>query len=144
MNNPSLQTGNGIILHNDVQEIPKLTEFVEETANQADLDMSVTMSLTLAIEEAVANVMKYAYPQGEVGSIEVNATLHEGSIVFTIKDNGTPFDPTLAKEPDLTLSAEDRNIGGLGIHLIRNIMDSVEYHYTGTQNVLTLSKNLNT
>ena len=133
---------NSIILHNDVQEVPVMTEFVEKTAEQAHLDPSVTMSLTLAIEEAVANIMKYAYPEGEVGPIEINATINEGSLSFTIKDSGTPFDPTQVKKADITLSAEDREIGGLGIHLIRNIMDTVEYHHTSDQNILTLTKNI--
>ena len=133
---------NSIILHNNVQEVPLMTEFVEKTAEQAHLDPSVTMSLTLAIEEAVANIMKYAYPKGEVGPIEINATINDGSLSFTIKDSGTPFDPTQVKKADITLSAEDREIGGLGIHLIRNIMDTVEYHHTSDQNILTLTKNI--
>lgn len=139
---PSQIISNSIILHNNVQEVPLMTEFVEKTAEQAHLDPSVTMTLTLAIEEAVANIMKYAYPEGEVGPIEINATINEGSLSFTIKDSGTPFDPTQVKKADITLSAEDREIGGLGIHLIRNIMDTVEYHHTSNQNILTLTKNI--
>jgi sigma-B regulation protein RsbU (phosphoserine phosphatase) len=139
---PSHIISNSIILHNDIQEVPLMTEFVEKTAEQANLDPSVTMTLTLAIEEAVANIMKYAYPEGEVGSIEINAIINDGSLSFTIKDSGTPFDPTQVKKADITLSAEDREIGGLGIHLIRNIMDTVEYHHTSDQNILTLTKNI--
>ena len=119
-----------------------MTDFVEKTAEQANLDPSVTMTLTLAIEEAVANVMKYAYPEGEVGPIEIDATIKDGSLSFTIKDSGTPFDPTQVKKADITLSAEEREIGGLGIHLIRSIMDTVEYHHTSNQNILTLTKNI--
>lgn len=139
---PTHIISNSIILHNDVQEVPVMTEFVEKTAEQANLDPSVTMNLTLAIEEAVANIMKYAYPKGEVGPIEINATINDGSLSFTIKDSGTPFDPTQVKKADITLSAEEREIGGLGIHLIRNIMDTVEYHHTSNQNILTLTKNI--
>ncbi len=139
---PTHIISNSIILHNDVQEVPVMTEFVERTAEQANLDPSVTMTLTLAIEEAVANVMKYAYPKGEVGPIEINATINDGSLSFTIKDSGTPFDPTQVKKADITLSAEEREIGGLGLHLIRNIMDTVEYHHTSNQNILTLTKNI--
>ena len=139
---PSHIISNSIILHNDIQEVPLMTEFVEKTAEQANLDPSVTMTLTLAIEEAVTNIMKYAYPEGEVGPIEINAIINDGSLSFTIKDCGTPFDPTQVKKADITLSAEDREIGGLGIHLIRNIMDTVEYHHTSDQNILTLTKNI--
>ena len=119
-----------------------MTDFVEKTAEQANLDPSVTMTLTLAIEEAVANVMKYAYPEGEVGPIEIDATIKDSSLSFTIKDSSTPFDPTQVKKADITLSAEEREIGGLGIHLIRSIMDTVEYHHTSNQNILTLTKNI--
>lgn len=139
---PTHIINNSIILHNDVQEVPVMTDFVEKTAGQAHLDPSVTMTLTLAIEEAVANVMKYAYPEGEVGPIEIDATIKDGSLSFTIKDSGTPFDPTQVKKADITLSAEEREIGGLGIHLIRSIMDTVEYHHTSNQNILTLTKNI--
>ena len=119
-----------------------MTDFVEKTAEQANLDPSVTMTLTLAIEEAVANVMKYAYPEGEVGPIEIDATIKDSNLSFTIKDSSTPFDPTQVKKADITLSAEEREIGGLGIHLIRSIMDTVEYHHTSNQNILTLTKNI--
>ena len=139
---PTHIINNSIILHNDVQEVPEMTAFVEKTAEQANLDPSVTMTLTLAIEEAVANIMKYAYPKGEVGPIEIDATIKDSSLSFTIKDSGTPFDPTQVKKADITLSAEEREIGGLGIHLIRNIMDTVEYHHTSNQNILTLTKNI--
>lgn len=137
---PSHVFCNSIILHNNVQEVPLMTKFVEKTAEQANLNPSDTMNLTLAIEEAVANIMKYAYPEGEVGTIEINASIHDDSLSFTIKDSGIPFDPTQVKQADITLSAEDRKIGGLGIHLIRNIMDTVEYHHSSNQNILTLTK----
>ena len=131
-----------LTLHNDIQEIPLLNEFVEKVAAKVNLDPSTTMSLTLALEEAVVNAMKYAYPQDEKGYIEVCAKNMNGQLSFTITDRGTPFDPTQAKEADITLSAEERNIGGLGIHIIRNLMDSVEYHHNGNQNILTLTKKI--
>lgn len=129
-----------ITLHNDVQEIPQLAAFIEAFAEKAGLDFSTTMSLNLAMEEAVVNVMNYAYP-GETGrEIEIQAVKENDMVQFTITDSGVEFDPTTSGEPDLTLAAEDRPIGGLGIHLVRQIMDSISYNRRDGKNILTLTK----
>ena len=102
------------------------------------------MSLNLAIEEAVVNVMNYAYPEGMTGDVTIEAKANDVTLKFVIIDSGKPFDPTAKGKVDTTLSAEDRPIGGLGIHLVREIMDSVNYEYNAGRNVLTLSKSLPT
>lgn len=132
-----------LVLPNDVQEVPKLAGFIDEFCETCGIDMSTTMSLNLAIEEAVVNVMDYAYPNGGKGDIYIEAECDNDVMTFIIRDNGIPFDPTKASEVDTTLSAEERPIGGLGIHLVRTIMDTEEYSYTDGQNVLTLKKKLN-
>ena len=106
------------------------------------MDMSTTMKMNLAIEEAVVNVMNYAYPAGTRGEVRIEAKSHESYVEFIISDDGTPFNPTEVKEADTTLSAEERNIGGLGIFLVKHYMDKVKYKYVNGQNVLTLRKNL--
>lgn len=131
-----------IILPNDVQEVPQLAAFVDEVCEAAGADMSTAMSLNLALEEAVVNVMNYAYPAGTVGDVEIDAQVHDSLMTFTVSDKGTPFDPTCVKEANTTLSAEDRPIGGLGIHLLRTIMDSISYAYVDGQNKLTMTKQL--
>lgn len=131
-----------MILPNDVQEIPQLAAFVDEFCESCGIDMSTTMSLNLALEEAVVNVMDYAYPAGSKGDVFIDAESKDDMLTFVIRDNGTPFDPTKTGEVDTTLSVEERPIGGLGIHLVRTIMDAVEYSYTNGQNVLTLRKAL--
>ena len=130
-----------LTLHNDISEVPLLGEFVEQVAEQLGYNASDTMNLNLAIEEAVVNVMNYAYPEGTTGEILLEATTTDTQLVFTIKDSGTPFDPTKADDPDTTLSVEERPIGGLGIFLVRQLMDSVSYQYTDGCNILTLGKN---
>ena len=105
--------------------------------------MGTTASLNLALEEAVVNVMEYAYPAGTVGDVEIDAMTEGETIKFILMDSGTPFDPTKKPEIDTTLSAEERSIGGLGIHLVRQIMDSVNYEYKDGKNVLTLKKIIN-
>lgn len=129
-----------LTLPNDVGAVEQLASFVEEVAERHGVDFSVTMSLNLALEEAVVNVMNYAYPKGSYGEIDITATENEGVLTFTISDAGTPFDPTKVADPDTSLSAEERPIGGLGIHLVRQIMDEVSYKYENAHNILTLKK----
>ena len=131
-----------ITLHTDIQEVPQLAAFIDEVAEACGIDMATAMSLNLAMEEAVVNVMNYAYPAGTVGNVDIDAEFDDGKLTFILSDSGTPFDPTQAGEPDLTLGAEDRPIGGLGIFLVRQIMDSVEYRYSDGKNILTLTKNI--
>lgn len=131
-----------ISLPNDVQKVPELAAFIEEIAESHGADMSLTMNINLALEEAVVNVMNYAYPQGTSGNIEISVAYSDGALVFTISDEGKPFDPTKVSDPDTSLSAEDRPIGGLGIHLVRQLMDEVSYSYENNHNILTLKKKI--
>jgi sigma-B regulation protein RsbU (phosphoserine phosphatase) len=133
---------NHITLPNDVKTVPQLNAFVDEVCENAGFDMSTTMKINLAIEEAVVNVMNYAYPSGMNGNVDIDAQMNDERLKFVISDNGTPFDPTAKAEVDTTLSAEERGIGGLGIHLIRQIMDTINYERVDNKNVLTLRKKL--
>lgn len=141
-NQPNVRYQRQITLPNDVQEVPQLNVFVDEVCEQVDFDMSTTLKLNLAIEEAVVNVMNYAYPAGEKGDVDIEAMINDEYLVFVISDSGTPFDPTAKAEVDTTLSVEERGIGGLGIHLIRQIMDTINYERVEGKNVLTLRKKL--
>ena len=133
-----------LTLPNDVETIPELNVFIDSVAEEIGLDMSLTMSLNLAIEEAVVNVMEYAYPQGEHGDVTIDVTATDQWLQFILTDSGTPFDPTKKEEADTSLSAEERPIGGLGIFLVRQLMDSIEYAFKDGKNVLTLKKQLTT
>ena len=86
------------------------------------------------------NIINYAYPKEDHESIYLSAKMHEGSIVLVLTDTGKEFDPTAVPEADVTLSADDRQIGGLGIFLIRQIMNEVKYERIEGKNVLTLEK----
>ena len=129
-----------IVLPNDVQEVPKLAAFVDEVCEWMGFDPMLTMQLNLAIEEAVVNVMDYAYPPGTKSEVDIEVKADADKLMFTISDNGVAFDPTAKAEVDTTLSAEERQIGGLGIHLVRHIMDNVEYERKDGRNILRLSK----
>ena len=131
-----------LTLPNDIETIPQLNEFIDTVAEEIGLDMSLTMSLNLAIEEAVVNVMEYAYPEGEQGNVDIEVIADDKWLTFIISDNGIPFDPTTQEDADTTLSADERPIGGLGIFLVRQLMDSINYQRENGKNILTLSKKM--
>ncbi len=135
-----------LVMRNDIQQIPTLAEWIDSLPIPAELNMPIN----LALEEAVTNVMLYAYPNSsgkvvvefsKAVSIQPSAVSIQ-YLVFTITDSGIPFDPTQKPEVDISLSAEEREIGGLGIHLVRQIMDEVKYERKNNQNILTLVKQL--
>lgn len=131
-----------LVMRNDIQQIPTLAEWIDELK----LPEELTMPVNLALEEAVSNVMLYAYPDTNNGKVFVefvrSCTPEGEQLTFTISDSGIPFDPTQKSEPDLSLPAEERAIGGLGIHLVRQLMDEVQYVREDDKNVLTLVKKL--
>ncbi len=129
-----------ITLQNDTKEVEELGTFVKGVAEELSLDKTLTNKLRLAVEEAVVNVMEYAYPKGTTGDVNIRATSNGHRLKFIISDSGTPFNPTEVTAADTTLSAEERPIGGLGILLVRELMDSINYERINGQNVLTLSK----
>ena len=116
-----------LTLHNDVQQIELLAGFVDAIADTIGIDPSTAMSLNLALEEAVTNIVA----EGDANQL-----------TFTITDSGKPFDPTQQAEADITLGVEERPIGGLGIFLVRQIMDTIAYRRDNGQNILTISKKL--
>lgn len=134
------QISNRLTLTNDISNIPLLAEFVEAIAEELELDMEISISLNLALEEAVVNVMNYAYPKDTKGDILIDARTDDDRLKFVITDQGVAFDPTAKDEVDTSLSAEERPIGGLGIHLVRQLMDNIEYERKDGSNILTLSK----
>jgi anti-sigma regulatory factor (Ser/Thr protein kinase) len=131
-----------ITLVNDLNEVPRLNSFVKEIGAELQLDGKLTRKLMLAIEEAVVNVISYGYTTGTTGKVNVRTAAGKDKLKIVITDNGTPFDPTTTENADTTLSVKDRPIGGLGILLVRQHMDSINYERTDGQNVLTLIKKL--
>ena len=131
-----------LTLSNDVQEVPQLSAFVDEVCEACGVEMMTTMQMNLAIEEAVVNVMSYAYPEGTKGYVDISAHSDGSDLTFVISDSGKPFDPTTKGDVDTTLPAEERSIGGLGIHLVKQLMDNIQYEYKDGHNVLTLKKKI--
>ena len=132
----------GISLVNDVKEVPALAIFIGSICEDMDFNELTTAGINLAIEEAVVNVMSYAYPEGVHANILLEVVGDGKELTFVLRDNGIPFDPTSAPDVDVTLPADQRSIGGLGIHLIRHYMDFISYERVDNQNVLTMIKKL--
>ncbi len=131
-----------LTLPNDINTIPQLNEFLDTFCEEAGITMETTISLNLALEEVVVNVMEYAYPKPEAGSVNIDARTDENCVTFVLTDSGIPFDPTTMKDVDTTKPLEERQIGGLGIFLTRNIMDAMSYERSNERNILTLRKNI--
>lgn len=132
-----------LMLHNDTRELQLLVDFVEALCREFELNQADSMSLQLALEEAVVNVMQYAFAPGTVGEIKISVEHDAGRLIFSIEDGGLPFDPTEVADADVLLSADQRKIGGLGIYIVRQIMDKVEYRRCGERNILRLTKTIN-
>lgn len=123
----------------------KSSEIIECLMASSDIpdDEGIQFKIRLSIEEAVENVVRYAYSDG-IGWIEVGTNLDENGLTLTIelRDAGVPFNPLEKPDPDITLSAEEREIGGLGIFLCKQLMDSITYRYEENNNILTMTKKL--
>lgn len=131
-----------LTLKNDVREVKLLGDFMTKVTESLSIEKAMARQLRLAVEEAVVNVIDYAYPVGNEGKIEVRALSDGKSLKVVITDSGVPFDPTEKARADTTLSAEDRQIGGLGILLVRELMDTINYEREGGKNILTLVKKI--
>lgn len=131
-----------LVIKNDISEISKLATFIGELSEELDLTPELNFNLNLVLEEAVSNVILYAYGKEEQKEIFLVAQSCDNNLVFVLTDSGTEFDPTKVPDADITLSAEEREIGGLGIFLIRQIMNTVEYQRIDGKNVLTMRKQL--
>ena len=138
----SVKMRKNIVLPVDLQEVPKLNAFVDEVCQNVGFDENTSAQIKVAVEEAVVNVMKYAYPAGKRGDVTIEAASNDVRLKFTIIDSGTPFDPTVQSAVDTTLAAGERKIGGLGIHIMRQNMDSINYERMDNLNVLTLRKKI--
>lgn len=129
-------------LTNDISELPRLAQWIEEFCENHDLPPAVAFSFDLALEEAVTNVITYGYADQARHEIEVRMSVDEGTVRAEVTDDGRPFDPREVAPPDVSARVEDRPMGGLGALLIRKSMDDVDYQVVDGRNRLTLSRRL--
>jgi sigma-B regulation protein RsbU (phosphoserine phosphatase) len=127
-----------ITLQNDIKYVDQLNDFVESITDKLGINTSKAHNIKLAVEEAVVNVMEYAYPAGTTGDIDIQAMYNDRKLKFVITDSGVAFNPTKATLADTTLTVEERPVGGLGLLLVRELMDSINYERINHKNTLTL------
>ena len=126
-----------------IDNLPTVLAFLEEQLEEADCPLKTQMRLAVAAEEIFVNIASYAYaPDTGMDTVRVERREDPKTIYVTFIDSGMPFDPLLKEDPDVTLPAEEREIGGLGIYMTKQAMDEVTYEYRDGQNILTLVKKL--
>ena len=131
-----------IKIKNHVEELEKVNQFVEEICEELGLDMELQMNLNLVLEEMVSNVIFYAYPKGTPEEIELAAESDGKELTFVISDSGIEFDPTAKEDADPDVNPMDRDIGGMGIYIVKNIMNKVTYQRLEGKNLLTMQKKI--
>ncbi len=126
-----------------VENIGAVTDFVNEQLEFHGCSLKVQTQIDIAIDELFGNIAQYAY-NPDVGPATVRVELKEDplAVVITFIDNGVPYDPLKNEDPDISLSAEERKIGGLGIYMVKKTMDGVSYEYKDGRNILRITKNI--
>lgn len=126
-----------------VESIPVITEFVDEQLAQYDCPMKAQAQIDIAIDELFSNIVHYAYHPGTgLATVRVEVLQEPLAVVITFIDQGVPYDPLAKEDPDVTLSAQDRQIGGLGIYIVKKNMNEITYEYKDGKNILKIRKEI--
>lgn len=129
-------------IDNQIEELARAAVFLEELGEEWGFNIPLILSLNLVLEEALTNTISYGLDHESKHPIEIKFNKSGDVLTITIIDDGSEYDPTLKEDPDITLPAEERPIGGLGIFLIKKIMDRVQYQRQDNRNYLILTKNI--
>lgn len=125
-----------------IENVGKVTDFVNEQLEEVNCPIKAQMQIDIAIDELFGNIANYAYnPEVGMATVRVEVT-EEPTVIITFIDRGVPYNPLEKNDPDITLSAEEREIGGLGIFMVKKSMDQITYEYNNGQNILRIKKNL--
>ena len=124
-----------------VENLNDVMAFVDAELEKLDCPMRAQMQIDVAVEELFVNIAHYAYAPGE-GDAQITVRAADGMVEIEFRDSGVPYDPLAKADPDVSLSAEERQIGGLGIFMVKKTMDDMVYHYIDGQNVLKIRKKL--
>ena len=126
-----------------IENIPAVTAFVEEQLEQYNCPMKAQMQIDIAIDELFSNIAQYAYtPKTGKATVRMEVTENPMAVVISFIDNGIPYDPLAKADPNVSLPADERQIGGLGIFMVKKSMDEINYEYKNGQNVLTIKKHI--
>lgn len=124
-----------------IENVAAVTAFVDGQLEQLDCPVKTQMQVDIAIDELFGNIANYAYnPEVGVATVRVEVTDDPLAVVITFIDNGVPYDPLAKADPDITLSIEKRDVGGLGIYMVKKTMDDISYEYKDGQNILRIKK----
>ena len=126
-----------VVLGNDRGDIPQVAGAVERLMARTGVGRRAGYAVSLAVDELLTNVVSYGYLEGAPGRIEVAVVVGESQVTLTLVDDGRPHDPFSTPPPPLTEQLETRPVGGLGIHLVREVMDEVRYRREGDRNIVT-------
>lgn len=126
-----------------IESIPTVTDFVDKILEEHSCDMKAKIQIDIAIDEILGNISQYAY-ESDDGDVSVSIQLEETPkrAIITFIDSGVPYNPITTEEPDTSISAEERKIGGLGIFMVKKTMDDMTYEYTNNCNILRITKNI--
>ena len=130
------------VIENQIEELTTMAEKIKELAEIWELPHTLALNINLVIEEALTNIIFYAFPDKDIHQIKVSVTLSKNLLTVLIIDDGMPFNPLSQQQPDITLPAEKRPVGGLGIFLISQIMDTMHYTRQKNHNILKLYKSI--
>jgi serine/threonine-protein kinase RsbW len=131
-----------VTVKNRRSEIARVGRLVEGFGEAQGVPPDLIFKVNLALDEIMTNIVLHAYDDPGDHDIRLELDLAENALTITVEDDGRPFDPLSVPPPDLELDAESRGIGGLGLHIVRSIMDGVEYHRDGRLNRLVMVKNV--
>ncbi len=131
-----------VILKNDIAELEKLNMVLEEFFEENEIDPLVLFKINLALDELVTNIISYGYPDGSVREVIIELSFNCNKLMITLSDDGVAFNPLDIPEADINKSAEEREIGGLGIHFVRKTMDDLVYQRVDGRNILSLTKSI--
>lgn len=134
---------NTLHIKNELSQLAILYDFLKRFAGSCGLNEPQQMEIKLAIEEVVTNIILYAYPDTQEEDIRIDLSYDKGKLEIILTDNGIAFNPLEREEPDLTLSLDDRPIGGLGIYLAKQLMTVVRYNRSAGKNILIMIKEYN-
>ncbi len=129
-------------LKNNLSELDVLCEHLSGFCRSCGVSKRQTFEINLALDELFTNIINHGFTDGDEHHVQVTCVSEDNALKITIEDDGIPFNPTDAPHPNLKCAFKDREIGGLGIHLIRSYMDHIEYRRRGGKNVLVLTKEL--
>jgi len=132
-----------LVLQARIENISRATDFINEQLKEYSCSVRTLSQIDIAIDELFSNIAQYTYDKGEgevVIRFSYDDATHMATIVFI--DQGIPFDPLKQEDPDISVPAKERKIGGLGIFLVKKIMDHITYHYEDGKNILTIKKKI--